>query len=458
MLPSDFNLEGYRRFNPDIAKYTDEWLKQHYLICGAKQKRLYHLTLPEDFNVEVYRELNPDIGKEADGWLEQHFFKYGKSEQRMYKDPLFDEEYFIKENNIIRYTGYKDYVADIRQFKSRELKDLVEAIPELDERLVLVSHKGTINGATHSLYVLASYLKKENKKFIILETEINKELIQKYSLEEEDFLCYRKDPSLLYWMCKKISSNKILFNSINPTMRFVMRWIDRNKLILFSREIKQHYMRHSLFEPDVVITKQISDTYLTKPIVQSPILLPNLLTKMDELFLEEASIEGLDNTKITIGMCGSVCARKNYDLFKQVAAHLSNYNFVWIGGESSEELPPNMFHIRDTLNPYKFYKLLDYFVLFSEHEPFGNVVIENLYLGNKVLTFKDNIYVDHKHELLEGSYFEFNGPITFDNAVGHIISKATEKKDNINIKAKKYVRKSFTNYTTQFLSKIEITT
>jgi hypothetical protein len=103
--------------------------------------------------------------------------------------------------------------------------------------------------------------------------------------------------------------------------------------------------------------------------------------------------------------------------------------------------------------PYKYYKLLDYFILFSKDEPFGNVIIENLYVGNKVLTFKNNIYYDHKNTLLSDVYFEYEGEINLNNAITHILNTATSKK-TINTKntGKKYVIKKFSKYSKKFLS------
>jgi hypothetical protein len=157
-------------------------------------------------------------------------------------------------------------------------------------------------------------------------------------------------------------------------------------------------------------------------------------------------------------MCGSIGARKNTQLFLEVAERLAEYNFIWIGGNRKLEAnSENVQHIKESVYPYKYYRLLDYFVLFSEHEPFGNVVIENLYLNNKVLTFRDNVYYDFKDELTKDNYFEYPGKISLDAAVEHIANQATCKKHSTNYKgteANHYVVRNFTSYREDFLKTI----
>ena len=60
----------------------------------------------------------------------------------------------------------------------------------------------------------------------------------------------------------------------------------------------------------------------------------------------------LDTNKITIGMCGSMCERKNYKLFIEVSKHFPNYNFLWIGDtQNIFDNYQNIFHIKSTHNP-----------------------------------------------------------------------------------------------------------
>lgn len=453
-LPEDFCAINYKKYNQDLLHISSEFeLQRHYLMHGQHEGRIYKLNHELDFNLDVYKACNSDLINLSTLEIEKHFNVHGKNEDRPYKDIFFDKNFFIKENNILNFSGYEDYLKDIRKLKSLDIKNLVNKMPYLHKNIILVSHKASFNGATHSLYILANFLKENKINFTILDTDINLELIKKYNLSEEDVISYYNDPTLLYWWCTKINSNTILFNSVNFAMSKVYEWLDHNKIILFSREIRKDY--EFLFKqiPDFVITNEIKKSYFNKPNVQTPILPPFLQKKIDEELNKDVFVPNLNLNKITIGMCGSLGDRKNYNLFLEVAQNLPLYNFLWIGGKNFSSNLANVFHIEEETYPYKYYKLLDYFVLFSKDEPFGNVVIENLYAGNKVLTFKKNIFYKHKNSLLKDIYFEFNGEINLKNAIKHILKYAVFKKKKIDTNlGKHYVTKHFSTYSKKFLN------
>lgn len=452
----NFNVKGYRKYNPDIAKESDEWLKKHYLEHGAKEGRIYSVNLPKDFNLEVYKLANPDLKDFSDSCLEKHFALHGIREGRVYKDSFFDQEYFIHKNKIVDYKGYVTYVQDIRKPKSPILDFYIQNLPFIKTSYVLVNHNNSNNGATHSLYTLYNFLKNKNKRVLILECGHNKKLASLYNIPIKDTINYHGDPFLLYWLCQKIRCEKIIFNSINFAMSQAMKWLDRTKLILFSREIKKHYMSRSCWEPDFVLSNSISQSYDSKPSVQPPIILREHLEKIEQDSKQLCNIEKFDSSKITLGMCGIIGERKNSNLFLRVAEQLPNFNFVWIGGKELTTKLSNVFHIKDNTEVGKYFSLLDYFVLFSQDEPFGKVVIENLYIGNRVLTFRDNIYYDHKHEKLKDTYYEFPGSITKTNAIQHILSTCKEKKTNANEFSKQYVLENFVSYASDFIKALNL--
>jgi len=169
---------------------------------------------------------------------------------------------------------------------------------------------------------------------------------------------------------------------------------------------------------------------------------------------EIKNLNGLINkNKITIGMCGSLTERKNYRLFVEVAKELQDFNFLWVGGTESieDKSIPNLYHIKDTKRPHTYYKYMDYFVLFSKQDPCPYVVLENLYMGNKVLTFKENIYTDHKCDLLKDIYFEFDGEINMENAVNFIKEICLNKADRSNLNGKLYIENNFTKLTEEMI-------
>jgi glycosyltransferase involved in cell wall biosynthesis len=347
----------------------------------------------------------------------------------------------------------KVQLQDPREIKTDKQRDIIESLPDIKKDIILVNHNHTLNGAAHSLYTLYGYLKDSGKDVLVLDTFPNEIFFGKYNVSKSDVMYYEKDAVLLYHMCKKFYKRILLFNSINDEIASVSCWFDRDSIILFSRETKDYYMSKSMLFPDFVLTERIKSAYPNGPKVQPPILSKKMLAKIDEEIKQSACIEGLDTNKITLGMCGTLTSRKNYKLFLEVAAKLPQYNFVWIGGDLiGQPTPTNFFHVPYTEYPFKYYNLLDYFVLFSEHEPFGNVVTENLYVGNKVLTFRDNIYVEHN---VKDQYFEFPGRINLDNGIKHITSVAKQKKEAYDsCIGKKYVLANFSEYNPQFLEKL----
>lgn len=474
----NLDCNKYRRHNPVLAKSTDQECTEHFLLHGEKrtdipfwsskkedlfQKIINCLgTIPKEFDINQYKLVHRDIEKESDLYVVYHYLTSNGTFQHSYieplhehKDVLFDREFFCKRYNVSNFRdAYQTYVEDIRLIKSQVVLDVIENISPTERDFVLVDHNSNINGASHSLFILANFLKSENKSIIILTPQTIGEVIcNKYELKAEDFISYKEDPTILFWLCKNIQSPKIIMNSINGAMSHTMRWIERDRLVLFSREIKQDYMRLSCYEPDIVITKLISDTYDSLPLIQTPICPQFLQSRIYSDYEEEVHFKEMDITKVTIGMCGSLTERKNFRMFLEVAELLPDYNFIWIGGEKMDTTLQNVYHITDTATPFKYYKLIDYFVLFSECEPFGNVVVENLLLNKKVLGFRDNVWFDFKDELTKYNYFEFQGKITTENAINHILNIATRKQSHekyMDAPSNLYVRENFSEYTLSF--------
>lgn len=298
-------------------------------------------------------------------------------------------------------------------------------------------------------------LKKNNKNVILVDDFENTKILNKFNLKKEDVLTYLGDPTLLYWMCIKINPKLIYFNSMNSQIADVVKFLDKNKYIIHSHEIRQHFTC-DIF-PTFVVSKRISEQYNSIPKIQQPIFTEDMIEIMNKNLKENFEVRNLnkqiDKNKITIGMCGSLTDRKNYKLFIEAAKELKDLNFLWIGGSQSIENKeiPNLFHIKDTKRPHSYYKYIDYFVLFSKQDPCPYVVLENLFMGNKVLTFKENIYTDHKCDLLKDIYFEFNGEINLENVIEFIQKICLNKADRSNQNGKKYIEENFTKLTDEML-------
>jgi glycosyltransferase involved in cell wall biosynthesis len=454
-LPIDFDPAMYKYYNPDLISMSDLHLKIHYLKHGISEGRVYRIELPNDFDVKTYGLLNKDITNMPNGWLEMHYFQHGKKENRKYKDDLFNEEFFIKENNVQNYSGYEDYLKDIRQIKSKKLKELINKIKEIKDCILLVSHENSIYGATNYLYTIYKMLKKTNENIILIDDFENGKLLNKFGLKRSEVLFYEGDPTLLYWMCVKINPKLIYFNSMNSQIADVVKFIDKSKYVIHSHEVRQHFTCDVF--PSFVVSKRISEQYNSIPKIQQPIFTEDMIEIMNKNLKESFEVRNLNGplnkNKITIGMCGSLTERKNYRLFIETAKELKDFNFLWVGGSETIESKeiPNLYHIKDTKRPHSYYKYMDYFVLFSNIDPCPYVVLENLYAGNKVLTFKENIYTDHKCDLLKDIYFEFDGEINLENAIKFIQETCLNKADRSNLNGKLYIEQNFTKLTQDIL-------
>jgi hypothetical protein len=462
-LPDDFTIVGYKRYNPDLASLPDSYVRKHYFLHGEKEGRVYKLKLPEDFDVYEYIQMNPDLNNLSEGQAEKHYVEHGIREGRKYRDENFDKSFFIKANNLPASVGYLDYLKNPRLINSKFIEDRVAevAFDKLD--LLLVSHESSLYGATHYLYALYCYIKKQYPaiRVKVAEKYKNEELLSKYSLTEQDVFIYHNDMTLLYHICNRVKPTKILINSTNNTAHSIADLLDCREVIYHSHEIMEHYVATIKNKiPDYTVSERISQQWGGSIKIQPPFIDSGSMARLDSADASLVTLSNkfgsLDESKITIGMCGDLSSRKNPELFVQLAKHFKDYNFVWVGGYHSltEEDIANLYHIQNVKIPYPYFRYLDYFLLTSVIDPCPYVVLENLYLNNRIITFSENIYTDHKCKELENVYFEYPGTISFDTACEALHSYVEKIKTNKSNAGKAYILDKFTQPKQDFLEKL----
>lgn len=431
-------------------------------IKGLHNKIKEYLALRK-FDPLQYAFFNSDLREMDSDGLKKHYLNHGLKGSRRLHDPLFDKSFFISYNKLPKTSTYHDYLKDIRKIKSREVLSQVAEFKKVkkENSLLLVSHENSIFGATHYLYSLFKLIKKNYpaKNVLVAETQYNEALFKKYDLLDSDVLFYKNDPTLLFHICEEFKPNCIYLNSTNITYKAVEKYLDRSKVLFHSHEIKRHYESVGLANPDYVVASRISEQYESRPMIQPPFLTEDIMSLIDGCeanYHVSNQFGSMDNKKITIGMSGALNSRKNPELFAKLANEFSEYNFVWIGGSKFEtELPVrNLYHVKNTLMPFEYYKALDYFLLTSTIDPCPYVVLENLYINNKVITFKPNIYTDHTLGDLGGLYFESADAVGFDSGVAAISRYVTGKKNKIDYRGKEYVLNNFGAPKKEFLEKI----
>lgn len=468
-LPEDFDSALYKYYNPDLKDCPDEWVKMHYVEHGIKENRVYKASLPNDFDPIQYIFFNRDLRSFCVPRLKAHYSSGGKQENRKYKDDLFDENFFIKHNLIENYVDYSTYTADISQIKSQKLLDLISNIPteHSSNCILLVGHLATLQGATNQLYNFYNYIKPLTSKHVyVADSNYNEDILKKYNIEKADFISYEKDSTLLYNICKTLNPSKVLFNCLNGQYIDVIKALNLQYAI-YSHEVKEDFVCFEEFAtPTYVVSNRIKEQYnldySIAPFVQPPVMTSESLNIIDQEKIkipEEIKNHSniLNLQKITIGMCGGTNDRKGYKIFKELATQFLNYNFLWIGGhfDITDESISNFYQIKEILLPFKYFSLIDYFLLTSLSEPSPGVVLENLYVGNTVITFKHNIYTDYKCSQLKDLYFEFDESISVESAAAALnLWVSPDKKPAKKEEGANFVRDKFTRYTDAFLKHV----
>lgn len=130
----------------------------------------------------------------------------------------------------------------------------------------------------------------------------------------------------------------------------------------------------------------------------------------------------INESDFVVGGAGFVDYRKGFDLFLETAKLLILNNnqkglkFVWIGGFGrnkqkmiekfiqENDLAGHVCFTGEKKNPFPYYRKFDLFFLTSREDPYPLVMLENAFLGNPVIGFKDaggiEEFLDHDTDLL----------------------------------------------------------
>jgi hypothetical protein len=464
-IEKDFEEEFYEKAHPSVKEYMiweGDWIRDlsirkryyhHYLkfkfyknITDAENKLFGNIEVPDNFNEDLHENKYPEI-KGYMMWMGDWINELSKKKRYYhhylkYCVPIKDE---TKKNtkNI-----------EIKLIKDQELYE------KHKDSIILVNHVSNPYGATNYLLSLFKILKSKGIKVCFLDEIINEELYLKYGIDTKDIISYQQDFVFLCYLYEKLKPKIFYLNSISKIFVDFIR-LNNPKILIHSHEIQKAYGDYNIM-PDYVVSKRIQkefeDQHNHKPKIQPPIFLNETLDLIEREFNQElpkvSNFKGeIDNSRITIGMCGQTETRKNPELFKEVSILCPQYNFLWVGGEEAYFSGiDNLYHVPLVQFPFVYYKLMDYFILFSKEDPCPYVVLENLYINNKVITFKNNIYTDHKNKLTEDIYFEFDGEVSVET-IKQAIDENVKYKANRTGNGKEYILQNFTQLNTNLLEK-----
>ena len=447
------------------------------------------------FNDKFYTFYHKDLNFLQDKPIVEiysHYILHGQKEHRKVIDPLLDESY-LKNSNLsygeYNYIKHKDVPKcnmmknisslidhmqknkqDFTKTKYVDSKDL--NLSDLNSQkkydIILVNHETSLTGAPIYLYSLYKQLKKNKYKVLLVDMFYNKEIHEIFDIVSEDAVYYLDDLTLLRKIILSVSPKAIYCNSISWTYPYLLDIQTNYNIIFHSHEHSSAYLFH--FGPEIksinnllCVSKNISKDFKEKLGVNAcvcpPFLSHDILqNKLDNLDLETTKItngyRSLDKKRVIIGMSGDTTSRKNFREFLISATNYPEKEFLWIGGDkntiidsiNNEPLPKNFFHISHTNNPYKYFKIIDYFILFSLFDPCPYVVIENLYLNNFVIVFKDNISYQYDSSKMN-NFYSFNGNISTDN-ISYVLKNICKNKVTVKDKLNnKYVMENFINPT-----------
>ena len=441
-LPADFDWQLYLDMHIDLRNggiTTKQQAENHYIRYGIKEKRQYHVddvleTLPANFDWRIYLLFNPDIAKlypDKESAEKQYRF-YGHKESRKFESILTYEKLVAFKNH--------------QSFKS----------PDDNNYTVFVNHQSSLSGAPIFLQDLANYMANNSNSVIFIDCFPN----EYYDLHPDIKIYYHFDDAVLL---------KHILDSIS-FIDYV--YSNSESLILKNLDMFDDYLYKTIFhlhECKEEIRKQLDSTTLEQTIrksnrfvfVAQQIINDQCFSDLSKVYhcpefiAEPRALDILNsittpkdrsNHKPLIGMCGTNCRRKNPTLFIDLAKKNPHYDFIWIGGNITQEKINNLTCISETKDPFKYLNKIDYLLLTSTRDPCPIVVLESMLMNKKIILLENNIKYKHNTALLENVHV-----ITEHNNCADKISQQINKLNlntipNTTEKNQKYINDNFIGY------------
>ena len=417
-IPINFDWKIYLEFNRDLTKngiLSQTQAEDHYIRHGNKENRVYSregilTALPEDFDWRIYNILNPDIAlrfntKESS---ENHYRAFGHKENRQFRSSLTYEAL----SNLLHNQNINDN------------------IDNTDSCIALINHESSLTGAPIFLQDLANWMCQYHSNIIFIDCvpnshyKLNKNIRKYY---------YFKDANKLKNILDNLNNLDIIYsNSVNSIVESIdvfKKYI--HKTVFHLHECREDIDRVLNNNLQYIVDNSYKTIFVAKNIAKNcnvdkhhkVSLCPEFIEKnRTDYILSQSQIDIKPKEKITIGMCGTNCHRKNPKLFASLARLNPEYDFIWIGADITQTIdsPKNLKSIPETKNPYIHLNDIDYFLLTSKRDPCPIVVLENLLLNNKLILLHDNIRYEHDITKLENTIIirdHNNDPIKITKAL-----------------------------------------
>lgn len=455
LIPEDFNWKLYLENSSDLVNVyelsTEIEAKIHYVLFGKSEYRNYQIKHDRsselnkqknlldryNFDPKIYKILNVDLSYFTDDDAAIHFLHHGIKEKREY---TIDYKY----NDIINTAN-----------------NIIEQIDKTD--ILLINHESSLTGAPKALINIYHYLVKQNYKVLFVDVLPNK------YLKIDNKAYHLNNVHLLKKIISKSKPSKIYSNSLNIYLYYISKFIDELKYTTlyfhetyngFSIFTNNKYNELLKNQPIYVVTEKIKQEFTSKGFtnigISPPFLPQEEQAKIDILQQELISdpILNINNKyninlkKPIIGMCGTVCVRKNFDLFASLCNKHPKFQFLWIGANAKDidhkyQNLKNLFIVPKTENPYKYFNIIDYFFLTSISDPCPFVVLENLYMNKKIIVLDKNIHYEHPKEKLENFIVLSNHNNDLDTISKKMKTLNIDKTPNKTTKNRDYIIQEF---------------
>lgn len=394
-LEPRFSHLEYLEMNPDleemqitnhIALYAHYYLKGHEEGRPAFNPYQAKLTeLPENFDEDVYKFMNLDVAQNVEDVV-GHFLNIGYGTHRTWDIGMNYEEMnkFLVEQDI--------------------------EIP--DGAIVIVNHASTVTGAPFFAQDLANYLVDNGcEDVVFLDAHpskcftLNKKIKHMYYFNNVNILLdilNRGNPSVIYSnsITRMVTDYDLFSHHADKTIyHFHETYVDAIRF--FRGERRKMYQLIANSKATFFVANKIRNNFRLPPeLLDKTFVVPEFVHKSRVDKIKKNKKRRKHNKRVKIGMCGTICPRKNINLFAETAKACPEYDFVWIGGKLDTDIP-NLTFVDVVKNPHEILEQLDYFFLTSTRDPCPIVVLESLLMNHKVIICENNLRYEHPADELE---------------------------------------------------------
>jgi hypothetical protein len=167
-LPSDFDVNTYKKYNLDLMHMTDEEAIIHYKNHGYNENRKYKdIIIDKDFDVSMYKRFNIDLVDMTDEEAIIHYKNHGINEKRKYKVEKYINNinqsslyYFINNNkNIVGiYSPYEYSLGGGENYLSNIMNFFI------NKNYLIIFFNSTDN---NKVKLVLSYYLNNNEKYVL---------------------------------------------------------------------------------------------------------------------------------------------------------------------------------------------------------------------------------------------------------------------------------------------------